>query len=128
MTLNKANLKIIRADIDAALAAVEKKHGGKFSLGNIRYSTNDFRCKLEFVSTSDASGNAVNPDEINFKRDAFLVGVSKDAFGKSFTSRGKKYTITGINTRAHKFPIQGVNTRGDRYKFPVSALPTSLQA
>ena len=127
MTFNKSNLNTIRADVAAALAAVEKKHGVNFSLGNIRYSTNDFRCKLECVSTSDASGNTVNPDEVNFKRDAFMIGVAKDAFGKSFTSRGKKYTITGINTRARKFPINGVNTRGERYKFPVSALPASLK-
>lgn len=127
MTFNKSNLKTIRADIDAALAAVESKHGVKFSLGNIRYSTNDFRCKLECVSTADANGNAINVDKANFERLAVMVGVKKDAFGKSFTKRGKKYTITSINTRARKFPIQAVNTLGDRYKFPVSALPASLQ-
>jgi len=128
MTFNKSNIKTIRADAAAALAAVESKHGVKFSLGNIRYSTNDFRCKLECVSTADANGNAVNPDEVKFKENSWAIGIAKDAFGKSFTSRGKKYTITGINRRARKFPVEAVNTRGDRYKFPVSALPTHLQA
>lgn len=129
MIFNKANLKTIRVDIDAALAAVESKHGVKFSLGNIRYSTNDFRCKLECVSTSDSTGKTVDPVEANFKRDAFLVGVAKDAFGKKFKSGRSNYKITGINTRRHKYPVSAIRVAsGKSYKFPVSMLPANLRA
>ncbi len=129
MTFNKANLGTIRADVAAALAAVESKHGVKFSLGNIRYSTNDFRCKFECVSTSDSSGNAVDPAEANFKRDAFLVGVAKDAFGKTFKSGRSNYKITGISTRRHKYPVSAIRVAsGKSYKFPVSSLPANLRA
>lgn len=129
MTFNKSNLNTIRADVAAALAAVESKHGVSFKLGNIRYSTNDFRCKFECVSTSDSSGNTVDPAEENFKRDAFLIGVAKDAFGKKFKSGRSNYKITGINRRRHKYPISAIRVASGRsYKFPVSALPASLQA
>ncbi len=129
MTFTKSNLKTIRADIDAALAAVESKHGVKFSLGNIRYSINDFRCKFECVSTSDSQGNTVDPKEENFKHDAFLVGVASDAFGKTFKSGRSNYKITGINTRRHKYPVSAIRVAsGKGYKFPVSALPANLRA
>ncbi len=129
MNFSKSNLNTIRTDVAAALAAVEKKHGVSFKLGNIRYSANDFRCKLECFSTSDSTGKTVDPAESNFKRDAFLVGVAKDAFGKTFKSGRSKYKITGINTRRHKYPVSAIRVAsGKSYKFPVSMLPSSLQA
>jgi len=126
MRFNKSNLKSIRADIDAALKAVEKKHGVSFNLGNIRYSDNDFRGKLECFSATDNSGNTVNIDKQNFESKAWLVGVKKTSFGKTFTVGRKTYTICGINTRAKKYPIQATNAQGQRYKFCVSQLPSNL--
>ncbi len=129
MTFNKSNLNTIRADVAAALAAVEKKHRVNFKMGNIRYGADDFRCKLECFSTSDSKGNTVDPAEENFKRDAFLIGVAKDAFGKTFKSGRSNYKITGINRRRHKFPISAIRVASGRsYKFPVSSLPARLQA
>ena len=128
MNFNKSNLKTIRADIDTALAAVEKKHGVSFKLGNIRYTDNDFRGKLECFSASDSGGNAVNVDKQKFESKSFLVGVKKTAFGKTFTSGRKTYTICGINTRAHQYPIQANSAQGRRYKFSVDALPANLRS
>lgn len=128
MRFNKSNLKTIRADVAAALAAVESKHDVKFSLGNIRFSDNDFRCKLECVSATNSSGNAVNIDRQKFESKCWMFGVPKTSFGKTFKSGRKTYTITGINSRAHKYPIQATDKQGRRYKFPVSMLPTNLRS
>jgi hypothetical protein len=128
MNFNKSNLSAIRSDITAALAAVEKKHGVSFKLGNIRYSDNDFRGKLECFSASDNSGNAVDVAKQNFESKAFLIGVDKSAFGKSFRSNGRKFTITGVNTRANKYPIQASTANGKRYKFSVTQLPQNLRS
>ena len=129
MSITKASLPRIRNDINAALAAVEAKHNIRFNIGRITYETgSNFRTKLEAVSTADHSGNAINPDKIQFEKNAWRVGVKKDAFGQKFTSGRKHFTITGINTRAKKYPINAVTASGKRYKFPVSMLPSSLQA
>lgn len=129
MAITKATLPQIRNDIDAALAAVEAKHNIKFNTGRITYEPGvNFRCKLEAVSTADNNGNTVNPEKNNFESKAFLIGVKKTAFGKTFTSRGRKFTITGLNTRAKKYPIQAETARGQRYKFPVSQLPANLRS
>lgn len=128
MRFNRANLKTIRNDISAALAAVEAKHGVSFNFNNIRFSDNDFRTTLNCVSASDSNGNAVNIDKVNFEAKAFLVGVDKTAFGKTFTSNGRKFTITGLNTRAKKYPIQAETAQGKRFKFPVSRLPANLRS
>jgi hypothetical protein len=126
MRFNKSNLKTIRADVAAALAAVESKHDVKFSLGNIRFSDNDFRCKLECFSA--ATGNSTDIDRQKFESKCWMFDVPKSSFGKTFKSGRKTYTITGLNTRAHKYPIQATDSRGNRYKFPVSMLPTNLRS
>ena len=126
MRFNKSNLKTIRADIATALASVESKHGVKFSLGNIRYSDSDFRCKLECFSS--ATGDTTDIDRQKFESKSWMVGVKKTAFGETFTSQGRKFTITGINTRAKKYPIQAETARGRRYKFSVTALPSHLRS
>ena len=128
MRFNKSNLKTIRADVAAALAAVESKHGVQFSLGNIRFSNDDFRCKLECVSATNSSGNAVDIDRQKFESNCWMIGVPKTSFGKTFKSGRKTFTISGLNTRAKKYPIQAVDTRGKRYKFPVDMLPANLRS
>jgi len=129
MSITKASLPQIRKDINAALATIEKKHNLRFSIGAITYEVGaSLRTKLEAVSTADHTGNAINPDKIKFEKNAWRVGVKKDAFGQTFTSNRKHFTITGLNTRAPKYPIQAVTASGKRYKFPVSHLPSSLQA
>ena len=69
-----------------------------------------------------------NIDKQNFETKAFLVGVKKTAFGKTFTSQGRKFKITGLNTRAKKYPIQASTVGGKRYKFNVSQLPANLRS
>jgi hypothetical protein len=129
MAITRATLPQIRNDIDAALAAVEAKHNIKFNTGRITFEPGvNFRCKLEAVSTADSTGKAVNPDKKNFESKAFLVGVKKTSFGKSFRVRGVNYTITGLNTRAKKYPIKAVRGNGQQYKFPVDMLPKNLRS
>lgn len=128
MSFTKTNLKNIRADIEAALASVEATYNCKFSLGNIRFSDHNFRGKLECNSVADASGNTINPAEVHFNDNRWRVGLAKDAFGKTFTAQGRRYTIVGVNTRAKKYPVQAETAAGRRYKFPMSALPASLKA
>ena len=44
---DKHNLTTMRMEINNALIDVAKKYNVKFELGNIRFTTNNFRCKLE---------------------------------------------------------------------------------
>ena len=51
----KNNLPEIRADLETALAAVEKKYGIKIGLGGIKFSPDSFDVKMTVV-TEKASG------------------------------------------------------------------------
>ena len=123
---NRTNLKTIRAEIDAALAGVLAKHGLTADLGNIRFGTTDFRCKLnvEVASTTGpaAVADTTSANERKFKTHAWKFGLTGDEFGKTFKSRGTSFTIIEINPRAKRggYPVIAKNARGTEYKFAAS--------
>jgi hypothetical protein len=122
MKMTRAKVKQLRADIDAALAAVEKKHGVEFDLGRITFTDTDFRGKLTCKSADP------NADRKIFERDALRVGLKKTAYGKTFTHVGRDYRVSGVNTRAKKYPVKVVDVAsGGNYKMSVEALPRDLR-
>ena len=112
---NKDVLRMMRAEINDALAAVATKHGVTIDLGNISYSSSQFTTKLT-VQTGDGSDAAVSKWNLN----AWRFNLAEDQIGDTFMSNGTEFTITGMNPRRKKFPISAVNARGTGYKFPAS--------
>lgn len=128
MQFNKRNLPGFRSEIATALASIEAKHGVKFDLGRITFTDTNFRVKLECTSASDNSGNSVDPRETKFLANTWRYNISNAAFGKSFTSRGRKFKIVGLNPRAKKYPLSVEDAKGGRFKMPMSELPNNLKA
>ena len=96
---NRENLKSIRADIDAALAAVATKHGIKLSLGNISFSGLEFRSKVEAkVLTTVQNGVAVDSAKVRFEQIANYYGLKASDFGMVVTISGTKYKICLLYT------------------------------
>ena len=57
------------------------------------------------------------------------AGLPKDAFGKTFTLRGKVYRITGFNLRARKYPVNAVCvTNGKEIRFTSGSVIRALPA
>jgi len=122
MKFNRTGVKQLRADIDSALAAIEKKHGVEFNIGTIRFSDTDFRATLKCTSADPDAARKM------FERDALRVGLKKTAYGKQFKYGNKEYIVVGVNTRAKKYPVsvKTVN-RGDSFKMAVNCLPADLR-
>ena len=116
--LTKSKLKQIRIDMDKALAEVAKKHGLQFELGNISFSSDNFRMKIE-ANTVKADGSVETKEAKAFKQKAAQFGLKPEMLGKTFiTACGTELTITGLNTRAHANPINAVGANGKSYKMP----------
>ena len=116
---NRNNLKELRSDIDNALNAVLAKHGLSGGIGNIRFSSDDFRAQLTV-----ATGSTDDAAEREFKKYAFKFGLSDDKFGTTFTRNGKKFTVSGINPKAKRggYPVLAKNAKGTTFKFPASVV------
>lgn len=115
MQIDKNLLTALRADINAALAAVGEKHNVQLLTGNARYSSDNATFKLE-VNTIGDSGEAVS------KELAALRAFYPDIENKQVTLRGEQFTVVGYKTRARKNSFQIKNAAGTVYVTTASAV------
>lgn len=120
-----ASLKLLREEIDAALAAITKKHGVSMSIGKISFSAQQCSTTLSMVAACN-TGEAQNPEKVNWDKYAELFGLSKDDFGKTFQDGGKTYKVDGVAPRSTRFPIIVEREDGQRFKFPESRVKLAL--
>lgn len=105
---NRANLKNIRSDMDKALEEVSKKYGITLGIGSIRFTENDFTCRITSVvktaggtNTTDDSDTKVNPKwTVAFLKNYFWMGLKKDDLGKTFKLRGETVKLVGARVKA----------------------------
>ena len=116
MSISKPMLKEVRKDIEAALKAVEAKHGLNLDLGSMTFTENSFTTKL---SASVVSADGIDQGKkTEWERNAPMFGLDKDLFGKTFSMNGNQYEITEIKPRSRKYPVIGKDLKtGKSFKF-----------
>ena len=117
-TFDRANLKKLRDDIDAAIAAVGSAHGISLTLGSARFSSNNVTMKLE--------GSIISNGTVKTKGAIALERVYPEYVGKVVKmSNGKKGKVIEYHSRKPKFPFI-VEVGNKRYKLPEYAVTQSL--
>ncbi len=109
-------IKAVQEDLRVGLQAIGDKHGVVLTLGNARYSDTNATMKLE-LSKKDASGMAITREAAAFLRDAAIYGLEPSDLGRTFTSNGRTFKITGSNPRSQKYPILAALPNEKQYKF-----------
>ena len=112
---NKANLQVLRTEIDNALKAVENQFGIKLHAGNASFSGNEVTFKLK-GNTIGEGGTVITREATNWNRHRGLHGMDHLSVGDQITIQGKAYTLTGFNTRARKAPVEFQDSLGRCYK------------
>lgn len=113
------SLKRFRDDFDVAVEELKKKYGVEIELGNISFSSDYFRTKLEVRKAVSSDGSKIDIELEKFKKDAPKVGVSASIYGKEFTYRGRTFKVTGVKPRSSKYPIIAEELgSGTSYKLP----------
>lgn len=115
MTFNKAIIQTLRADIDAAVAAVAAKHGVRIEAGRAKYSASSAVIQIE-VSSVGADGIIHTKGRDDFMLYAPAYGFSECDFGRSFVAGGRVFTISGWNPRSPVRPIEARGDDGKMYK------------
>ncbi len=112
---DRQNLKQLRADMDAALAAVQAKHGITITMGSMRFSADKVTCKVEANTAVQTSVT----DSTTAAQTGLVSNVLKNAMtinGIARTTGNKGETLTGYNANRPKYPFSYVTVRGTRYK------------
>lgn len=131
MSFTPSNLKQIRKDIDAALEKVAEEHGLTFDLGNIRYSSDNFRVTLkankpEVNETELLEGEVPDDGEVNWVK---VVGgnvLPSNLKDRKFRAGNNVYTLVGVKSGRWKYPFIGEGPQGGRYKFGLNTVKNGL--
>jgi hypothetical protein len=125
MKIDKTLLKVLRVEIDEALAALGTKHGLVFHAGSATYQP-DGTCatyKLELAVVGD-DGVVATKEAAAFRDLAgVFYGLKSEDLGRTFVSNGKTFKLTGMSAGRVKMPIQGMDVEtGKTYKFAVELI------
>lgn len=108
MTITKDLLKALRADCNAALAEVAKKHGVILQVGNASFSGETATFKLEVAKTDGATQGEsiiVIKARDDWATYAPIFGMEAEWLGQSFRRSGSTYKILGVMPKRSKYPI-----------------------
>lgn len=121
-----AVLKMLRVEIDMALATVAKNHQIALNLGSIKYSGEQFHTKLQAIILSpNASGKSVKEIQAinNVKKYGFQFGVKESDLNKLFPYGDKLYKFVGLMPSRPKYPVLGQDVKtGKNFKFAEEVL------
>jgi len=108
---DKANLQMLRVDMDKALQSVAKKYGITIHAGNASFSGNECTFKVK-CNTQGTDGTAITKEAKDWDRYKGLHGMDHLNVGDTITIQGSPYILTGFNSRATKAPINFKNSAG----------------
>ena len=116
---------ILEAKLKPHLEAIAKEMGISISIRGGSFRPDEGSLKLQLRSLSE-NGKVIDTSADEFKIFAASYGLSPDDLGKTFTSRGHFYTITGMSRRRYKMPINATREDGKAFKFPADYVKTCL--
>lgn len=112
---DRQNLKQLRADMDAALAAVQAKHGITISLGNMRFSADRVKVSVEANTNVQVSlSNNTTAAPTAGISTALQNAMTRNGVARTTGRKGE--TLTGYNPNRPKYPFSYQTIRGTRYK------------
>lgn len=131
LNMSKITLDKLREKIQEALNNAELEDFGDIgvSIGRMRYTGGGeiFPVSVDIeISRREENGELLSPRARDFRSQAFLYGLQAEDLGRTFTSNGKTFTITGLNRKAKKYPIIADDVDGNSYKFPASRVKSGL--
>lgn len=123
--INKSTLPSIRAEINAALAAVASKHGLVMSIGNIRFTEDSFRTTLEAKTFKQAGTEVAVAAVEQIALETMgqrVLGVTVEDLAKEYMSPTLgKVKLIGYHPRKPKYPFIVQTTAGKRFKITVAS-------
>ena len=119
-SFDKENLKELKKAINNSLGLIGRTFGIEITLGSVSYQKYNFTGKL-IANLESKDGELFTKQAIDYKAFHEDYGLEKEWLGQSFDSRGKTYTVVGLNTKASKYPVICEHA-GKEYCVPVQSV------
>ena len=126
---DRQTLRVLRADLEAAIKAVAAKHNVMLDLGGMSFDAGSVSCRLKGLILSQMKHSAPIgtkiPGLVNTQGSTGFHGTGIKE-GTAFLFRGTKFTITAIKPSRPKFPFVAQNDRGTKYKWSLTQVQAGL--
>ncbi len=84
-------------------------------------------CELKIkIAIVNADGVVATREANEFPRFCKMFNLDAEDLGRTFDSRGRGFTVTGIKPNNSKFPIIGTRDDGKSFKFPQAMVVRAL--
>lgn len=123
--IDRATVKQLHVEIDAALEAIATKHGLTYTSKSASYTSSSFKASGEFSVAGAKSTTFARMAKVLRGADGQPM-FTEDDFGRTFSTGGHTYTITDINLKAPRFPINATREDGKGFKFPAEMVKALL--
>ena len=114
---NRSNLKKLEEAVIKAVQPVAEEFGIQIKYGGGSFTATDFKLRLVCAVQND-DGTYETPERADFKKFAYMYGLTADDIDMEFTWNGEKHKLSGLKTRGKKFPFIGKRVKdGKQFKF-----------
>mgnify|MGYP003337943511 FL=1 len=104
-TITRDVLNALRADLDAAIAAVAAKHGVSMKTGSARFSSAAATMKVE-IATISATGEVISKTLAALRANYKWLGLTEAHLNATFSIAGHTYKLAGYNSRRYAKPFE----------------------
>ena len=103
-TLDKTNLRALRADLDLALKSVADKYGIVLRTGTCRFTAQSATMKLD-IATIGNGGEVIDVEMSALKANLRFLGLTEAHLKQPFKLGGQTFVLTGYRARRHAKPF-----------------------
>ncbi|MFW6008158.1 MAG: hypothetical protein ACOCP8_02730 [archaeon] len=123
--LDRNTIREIKTIIENSLEDELKKKGISLEIGDCCFDDNNATYKVK-ISVLE-NGVAKTKERQDFKKMAPLYGLKENDLDKTFTFKGKQYTIIGFLRKAKKYQILVKREDDKKFKFPISIVKSEIR-
>ena len=124
-SFNNSNLHDIRLAIDTAFEDIKSEFGINLEIGRIRYDRDGSQFTTKLTGNIGVSQTRERKDFTRYAKT--LCDLDPDWLGKSYTSQGLVYKITGLKTKARKNKIMLECSDGHEYVAPADRVKRLME-
>jgi len=117
--LSSERFPLFSKEVQDSLKSIEGKYGLKFHLGEI--SQMNSRLTMHLIAVKNDL--AAKPfEQLEFERDAFRFGFTKEDYGKRFNINGERWRLVGVKASTSGRQVIIESIEGKRYEVPLGFL------
>lgn len=124
-TFDKATVRSLTIEIEAALQSVADAHGVSIKRGSASFDQSTIKLSIQ-IATIDDSGMVSTREAMKFPTFCKMFNLDPEDLGKTFHDQGRLFTVTGLKPGNPKFPVMVKRDDGREYKYPASTVVRGL--